>query len=67
MTFTKDSPSDLAERVARLEDEQSTPESIDVQINHLLVISREQAEREGRDILGEVDTPGETEHVKVEP
>lgn len=57
----------LKKRLSRLEDEQSTTESLDVQINHLLVISREQAEREGREILGVVDTPGETEHVKVEP
>lgn len=58
---------DLEERVARLEDEQSTAESVEVHINRLLVISREQAEREGREILGVADTPGETEHVKVEP
>lgn len=57
----------LKKHLARLEDEQSTTESLDVQINHLLVISREQAEREDHNILGVVDTPGEKEHVKVKP
>lgn len=57
----------LEKRVERLEDEQSDSDSIDVRITRRLVISRERAERENREILGVVDTPGETEHVSVEP
>lgn len=62
MTF-----SNLEKRVAQLEDEQPPAESIEVHINRFLVISRSRAEREDREILGVVDTPSETEHVKVEP
>lgn len=56
----------LEQRVESLERE-NPGGSPDVRINHYLVMSREQAERESREILGRVDTPGEAEHVRVEP
>ena len=60
---------DLEKRAGALEDKQSesAAESLDVQINRHLIISRERAEREGRNIVGVANTPGETEHVTVEP
>lgn len=58
----------LTRRVESLEADVDDPDdSLDVVINRYLVISRERAEREGREILGEVDTPGDTEHVRVDP
>lgn len=36
-----------------------------VVIEDRLVIPREQAEREGREILGRAETPGKTEHVRT--
>lgn len=58
---------ELERRLDAIEDETDDPaESLDIQINRYRVVSRDQAEREGREILGPVDTPGETEHVKVD-
>lgn len=62
---------DLEQRLAGLrageDDEADAGDSLDIEINRYLVISRERAEREGREILGEADTPGEREHVRVVP
>lgn len=56
----------LERRIESLEDDR--PEkSLTVKINRELVVTRERAEREGRTILGEADTPGDTEHVRVDP
>lgn len=49
------------------DDEADAGDSLDIEVNRYLVISRERAEREDREILDVVDTPDETEHVKVEP
>ena len=40
---------------------------LEVTITRKLVIERERAEREGRTILGVADTPGDVEHVRVDP
>lgn len=58
---------DKLESEMETEDDHPPDDSLDVVINRYLVISRERAEREDREILEVVDTPGETEHVKVEP
>ncbi|ADJ16958.1 hypothetical protein [Halalkalicoccus jeotgali] len=56
----------LEDRVDSLESGRSGG-SLGIEFNHVLVMSRERAEREGREILGVADTPGDAEHVRVEP